>query len=110
MMGAEELAGEADVDGAAPVGRDDVLDAARRPRDPGVVDQRVEAAERVADLREQPGDGLVVRYVAEAGAMVGMDFLEIGEMRFGNVADMNPGAVLDEEIGDRAADAGGALQ
>ena len=51
-MRAEELPGEAHVNGAPPVFRLDILDAASRPSDPGVVDQRIESAQGGFDIVE----------------------------------------------------------
>ena len=68
--GAEELAGQADVDAAPPVGRVDLVDAAGRAGDAGVVDERVEPAEGGGGLLEERVD---LRLGGDVGADGGDD-------------------------------------
>lgn len=45
----------------------DILDPARRPGDPGIVDQRVDPAERADDVPEQTDDLFLVADIAPEG-------------------------------------------
>ena len=55
-MSAEELPGQANVDGAPPFLRHNVLDAPRRTDNAGFVDERVEAAERRLGVDKEMSD------------------------------------------------------
>lgn len=82
-----ELPGKADVDGAAPVGRVDLVDAAGRSRDAGVVDQRIEAAEIGLGGDEHPVDIALVGDVGFDPADLGIVVAERVEHGVGHVAD-----------------------
>jgi hypothetical protein len=53
---AVELAGDVDGEAPVPIGRVDLLDATGRPGDAGVVDEAVEAAERLRGILKQLRD------------------------------------------------------
>ncbi len=56
---------------------------------------------------DRRGNVLLARDVAEARAVARMGIAEARQMRLRHVADMQPGAVLDQQVRDRASDAGG---
>ena len=89
---AQELPGQADVDGAPPILRFDILDAAGRPRDPRIVDQRVKPAKGGFDVVEQARHVRFGRYVRLRDAAAGMGGAVVGEELVRDVADMDPRA------------------
>ena len=107
--GAEELPGEADVDAAPPVGRGDLVDAAGRPGDAGIVDQRVEPAELPSRRRRTCAS---TSASAETSALhrvqaAGLRFAwRDGVVR--DIADATRAPVRVSVLGDGKADAGGA--
>ena len=106
---AEELAGQADVDAAAPVGGVDLLDAAGRPGNPGIVDQRVEAAERGLHVGEQAVDVGLVRDVGldRAGSRMASRKAVEASRRRRRRRTRAPHAA-SSRLGDREANAGRA--
>ena len=106
--GAEELAGEADVDAAPPVGRVDLLDAAGRPGDAGIVDQRVEAAELRRSLVEQAVDlGLVRDIGLDPAGMSGTRGRRRRAPSSATSQTKTRAPWRDQRVGDGAADAAG---
>src|SRR3984885_9298652 len=101
-MRAEELSGQADVDGAPPVFGLDLLDAAGWPGDPGIVDQSVESAKGGFDVLEQTGHVGVRRDVRSRDSSLGMRSAVIGEKLVGDVANMDLRAARYEQVGGGA--------
>ena len=107
VMRAQELPGQVDVDAAPPVGGRDLLDAAGRPGNAGIVDQRVEAAEsRRARRGTPPSTSSAFETSAAACRMFRMRGAEVREQRLGHVADIDPRTMRDQHVGDGPADAG----
>ena len=106
--GAQELAGQVDVDAAAPVLRVDVLDRGGRAGDAGIVDQHVQAAQAGPDPVEQPVHGGLVGHVGDRGPDVGQGLAAAGQRRLVHVADVDLGPGLDQRAGDSQPDARGA--
>ena len=83
----------------------DILDAAGRPGNPRIVDQRVKSAKRGFDVIEQTGH---VRFRGDVGlgdSGLGMGGAVVGEELVGDVADMDLRAASDEQVGGRAPNA-----
>src|SRR5512134_1446588 len=97
-----EHAGEVDGDAAVPVLGCDVLDLAGGPGDARVVDQHVQAAERLLRLGEQP---VHVRAAGDVGAGAADVLVERGERLVVDVADEDARARIAERARDREPDA-----
>ncbi len=82
----------------------DVLDAAGGARDPGIVDEDVEAAERLEGLAEQTLDVAALGDVRAGLRNRRRAFLERRQRLLIDVADMHLGTLADEGACDFAAD------
>ncbi len=106
--GAQELAGEVDVDRTLPIGGRDRVDCAGRPGDSRVIHQHVEAAQLRRHVGEEAIDG---RFVADVGVAPANRWL-LATARFegirGVITDVHARTVCDERVDDGAADSGGA--
>src|SRR5579863_3272204 len=104
-MRAEELPSQADVDGAAPIFRADVLDAAGRTGDPGIVDQRVETPKRGFDVVEQANHVRLGGDVSLGDSGVGVSGAVVSQELAGDVAYMDLRAAGYQQVGDRSPNA-----
>src|SRR6185437_5054561 len=92
VMSAQELAGETNIERAAPIGGRDLLNAARRPGDACIVDQRIEAAEGSPGFGEQPLDVGFASDIRLRSASLPVRGKKVGKEIVGHVADKNLGA------------------
>jgi hypothetical protein len=79
VVGAEKLASQPDLDASPPVGRGDLVNAARRSRNARVIDQRVEPTERILDVAKERGDVGVARHIGASRLVRRMGLAEVRE-------------------------------
>ena len=106
--GAQEHAGQVDIDAAAPIRRRDILDRRRRPGDAGVVDQYVKPAEDQPERRRTAGPPRRRPTRRRPWCPRRNRFAAGRQRAFVHVADMNPGAGAGQRPRDGETDAGRA--
>ena len=108
MMGAEILAGEADIECATPFLGADFINAACGACNAGIVDENIEAAECLADFIEEVFDFRIGGNVRLGAPGIRVRAAEISQKRVGDIANVDLCALIKKEIGYGAANAGGS--
>jgi hypothetical protein len=101
-----EVAGDVDGKRPVPILRRDLLDTPRRPGDPGVVDEAVEAAKRRESVVEETCHLRPVGDVRLGAGHLRVSLCERAQPRLVHVARMHPGAFAQEGANDLQPDPG----